>query len=200
MNEENQELVKGIADAISARDIGMLDYYVRQAATYCFKESQLDQGAFSRDIFSLIISLMDDPKFLEMEGSHHLLIIFEYDWGILLEEQKMELLQAIRRSYEKYRETMSYFVISELLGEYYCNEASYQVLCELQSTANEAARYFIQHGFEHIAKDANNPHLRKRALSSLSAMKNDKSSKVRNEVDESLSNLRIRGIDTNLSR
>ena len=132
---------------------------------------------------------MGSYQLQQMDGSFELLMVFEYDWGRLSDEQKRRLLLSISTSYENFSDWMSYFVISELLGEYYCNEASFTVLCELRRTSNEVARSLVPHGFEHIAKDAESSDLRRQALEQLLSMKEDVSPQVRGEVDEALSNL-----------
>ena len=188
------EIASHISAAVKAEDHKLLDEIVGWAATYCFKRGPVEEDVFPNPIFDMIMQLMTDESFLKMVNSHNLLMLFEYDWARLREDQKDRLLQAFSTAYDQFSDWMSYFVISEILGEYYCNGAAYQLLVKLMKTTNETARALIPHGFEHIVKDAQDSSLRKRAMSGLLSMKNDRSVRVKDEVEESLSHLLARGI------
>ncbi|MGH9879098.1 MAG: hypothetical protein ACRD5H_15830, partial [Nitrososphaerales archaeon] len=158
-------------------------------ASFYFKEDVSSLEQFPDEVFKRILELMRQPAFQKLEDSHHLLMIFEYDWGKLTEVQKDELLIAIEKTYDKFEDWMSCFVFSELLGEYYCNDASLQVLCNLKATSNEIARSLVPHGLEHIVKESQEEKLRQRAMSGLVSMKVDPSSEVRREVEDALHKL-----------
>ena len=182
-------LVKSIEDAVRTRDSKTLEKIVRECASFSFKESVPEQETFPEGLFGPILSLMEREEFLTLAGSSHLLMLFEYDWSRLDEDQRNRLLDAIRRTYAKFDDWMACFVISELLGEYYCNENAFRVLCELQDSSNVIARSLVPHGFEHIIKGADSVALRDEAMSRLKSMKNDSSPQVRSEVGVALSNL-----------
>jgi hypothetical protein len=182
-------IVNVIREAVASEDVGQLELGVLMAATFCFKQPSPQPEAFPELLFDLIIRLMTEQHFLKMDASHKLLMLFEYDWGRLSEDQRARLLDSIKESYDKFEDWMSCFVISELLGQHYCNEAAFEVLRELQKTSNETARSLVPHGFEHIVKEAENFALRKRAMSSLLSMQHDKSSQVTKEVAVAIGNL-----------
>lgn len=146
-------------------------------------------GNVSEDLFLLILDLLRREAFLEMKGSSHLLLLFEYDWSTLNEDQRSRLLEALRNSYDRFRDSLSQFVITELLGDYYCDNAAFEVLTDLERTDVEVARALIPHGYEHLVKGASDDSLRKQAMARLLSMKNDPSETVRTEVDEALRHL-----------
>lgn len=183
------DISKAFAEAIEKGDSSIFEGCVTQISEFCFKEPQPGQTAFPDYIFDRILELMSREEFLQMDGSHNLLLLFEYDWARLTVQQKEKLLEAIGRSYDRFTDWMSYFVISELLGEYYCNETAFRLLTELQTTSNETARSLVPHGYEHIARDGASDALRKMALDRLSSMANDASPDVQKEVAEALANI-----------
>jgi hypothetical protein len=126
---------------------------------------------------------------LSLPGSSKLLMIFETDWVRLSAEQKQKLLVSLGKSYERFKDSMSYFIASELLGQYYCNEDAFRLLRQLKKTSNVTARALIPHGFEHIAKSAADERLRKQAVSELISMKQDRSPEVQTEASEAFGKL-----------
>ena len=132
---------------------------------------------------------MQSEIFLAFQGSSKLLMLFETDWARLSEEQKHKLLLAIEKSYDRFTDPMSWFIGSELLGEYYCHEDAFEVLRRLKQTTNINARALIPHGFEHLIKGAKDLGLRTRAFAELRSLLNDPSENVRAEAAESLSRL-----------
>ena len=183
------DISKAFAEAIEKGDSSIFDACVTQISEFCFRESQPEQTAFPEHIFDHILELMSREEFLQMDGSHNLLLLFEYDWARLTAHQKEKLLEAIRKSYDRFTDGMSYFVISELLGEYYCNEAAFRVLTQLQTTSYETARSLVPHGYEHIARDGESAALRKMSLDRLASMAKDDSPDVQREVAEAFANI-----------
>jgi hypothetical protein len=167
---------------------------VQQFAVFCFKDVSPDQPCFSQSLFERIMGIMGRNNFLKMEGSYHLLLLFEYDWATLNQSQKEFLLDAIEESYEAYGDWMSCFVISELLGEYYCDGEALRVLLKFLKSESETARAFVPHALEHLIKDCPDKSLRGKAAESLLSMRNDPSAKVQRELGESFSNLSRAGI------
>ena len=80
-------------------------------------------------------------------------------------------------------------MLSELLTEYYCNEDSLKVLIQLKATPNELARALLPHGFEHIAREAQEVALRGAALAQLTLMRQDASLRVQQEVEVALASI-----------
>jgi hypothetical protein len=144
---------------------------------------------FPDSVFDFILKLLDREIFLTIDGSSKLLLILETDWPRLSEEQRLSLLNAIGRSYGKFKDWMSSFILSELLGQYYCNQEAFHLLTKLRKTTDTTARSLVAHGFEHIAKQAEDKSLRKRAISELTSMKLDPSPQVQSEAAEALAKI-----------
>lgn len=185
-----EEFVGAVEEAVAGGDASRLEAAVNVFASFCFKEELTDLDTFPEGALTALLQITRRPEFLRLKGSYHLLMLFEFDWGRLLDGQKARLLDALTETYDKYSDWMSCFVISELLGEYFCNEASFRALTRLQKTPNVTARALIPHGYEHIARQAPAAELRREALTRLTAMKNDPSPEVRHEVEVALAKVR----------
>lgn len=154
MNQRSDaDLAKAIQEAIQLGDSVSLNECIFEFSEDCFKECEPTLAVFSEDVFRAILDLITKKEYLEMDESHKLLFLFESDWGRLNDGQKESLLPALESAYTRFKDRMSIFVISELLGEYYCNEASFLVLTRLRTVSNEIARAFVPHGFEHLARE-----------------------------------------------
>jgi len=152
----------------------------------------LNLDSFPEHTFQLLLELMTQTKFLELTGSWRLLSSLENMWDLLSGPQKGRLLPVLECAYPMLKDWMAWFVISELLGEYFMNEESLEVLNRLKTIEPEGPRSLVPHGFEHIAKDSKEPDLAKRAYLILLQMRNDPSKEVRDEVELSLRRLAAR--------
>jgi hypothetical protein len=188
MKEDHSDTINRIMVAIRSHDKTSLEAVVGEFARFNFKNPVAEGETFPEDVFAAILNLFEQPTFLEMNGSYHLLLLFEYDWSTLNQEQKTRLLEALRKAYGKFRDWMSPFVITELLGQHYCDSSAFKVLMELENSSNEVARSLVPHAYEHVVKEGGEQQLREQAMSRLLSMKNDASEMVRNEVEVALRN------------
>jgi hypothetical protein len=191
MNEfDLQGLPELMIEVLEKRDQQSLKEFIDKVDLYLIVDSGADD-LFSDSVFEFILKLMDSEMFLTMQGSSKLLMVLETDWVRLSQEQRQKLLVALGKSYERFKDPMSLFITSELLGQYYCDEAAFRVIRQLRQTPNITARSFIPHGLEHIAKGAAEPELRKLAIAELISLKHDSFTEVQSEAVESLRRLAI---------
>jgi hypothetical protein len=146
-------------------------------------------NSFPDEVFQLILNLLSQKYFLELEESRPILYVLRSNFDLLSEPQKNEIFVALKNSYEKFRDWMSWFTISEIFGECFQNKQALQALCELKKIANEHPRSFIAHGLEHLAK-SQDYNLAKSALDELLSLKNDPSERVQYEANLSLQRLK----------
>lgn len=171
-----------IYDAIKRGDSLRLRKLVVKEAYLNEDETESEAAKFSEHTFQLILDLMNDQKYLNMEGAYELLRMFEYKWECLSVDQRERLLPALEASYEGFRDWMSQFVISELLGRNYCNEAAFKALRRLKKVNLEKARSLVAMGFDYIAKKSSDKDLVKGAKAELMDMQSDVSKIVRDEA------------------
>ena len=189
MNESDlQGLPELMIEVLEKRDQQSLKEFIDKVDLYLIVDSGAED-LFPDSVFEFILKLMDSEMFLAMQSSSKLLMVLETDWVRLSPEQRQKLLVALGKSYERFKDQMSLFITSELLGQYYCNEDAFRLLRQLEKTSNVTARALIPHGFEHIAKSAADEKLRTRAVSELKSMRQDPSPKVQSEAAEALAKL-----------
>jgi hypothetical protein len=105
------------------------------------------------------------------------------------ESFRIAILPVIELNYRFFKDWMSFFNISSLLGECFCNKAAFETLRRLSEISEEHPRSFIPHGFEHIVSDSKDADLAKMAWVELQRMKTDSSESVRGEVEISIQRL-----------
>lgn len=190
MNPFNlQDLAELSSHVLDRGDEQKLREFIDKIDLYLIVEESRGGDSFPDSVFEFVMGLMDSEIFLTLEGSSKLLLVFETDWVRLSEDQKQKLLVSLGKAYARFKDQMSLFITSELLGQYYCNEDAFRLLRQLKKTSNLTARALIPHGFEHIAKSAADEQLRKRAVSELISMKQDPSPEVQSEAAEALAKL-----------
>lgn len=177
-----------VSAVLQDRDEQKLKEFIDKVDLYIIVEES-DEDSFPDSVLDFILKLMGQEMFLTMEGSSKLLLVLETDWPHLREEQRRNLLHSIGSSYGKFKDWMSSFILSELLGQYYCNRDAFQLLTQLKSTSEIKARSLVAHGFEHIAREAEDKSLRDQAVSQLMSMKLDPSPDVQNEAAVALAKI-----------
>lgn len=146
-------------------------------------------GHFPERSFDLLLSLMNQQDFLELEGSSHVLNLFDYEWDELSDSQKERLLPVLERSFATFLDRMSQFKISVLIGEYYNNQQALQVLHRLRTVQDDEQRLDVAHGLQHMAESSHDAGLSRAAYKELLQMRSDPSEYVRNGVERFLGEL-----------
>ncbi len=144
---------------------------------------------FSEYYFDMIISLLRQKEFLASNGSWHFLKVIQFNFQLLSDAQKDSLLPLLETSYSAFTDWMSWFVISEILGQCFADGRAFEILCSLKSLVETEPRSLIPHGFEHIAKESHNEALARKAYAELLQMRDDVSPQVRDEVEISLAQI-----------
>lgn len=146
-----------------------------------------DHGALPRPCFEYLMTLMVDQRFLSLQGSWHLLTVFDLHWCLLTDQQRTHLLSALENAYGRFDDWMACFLATEILGKRYMDSRALGVLVRLkQGGVNPVARSLLPHGFEHLALYASEASVANQALAALQDMREDTSAEVRSEVRDSL--------------
>jgi hypothetical protein len=186
-NTDYAAVASGIRRAVAQGDGATLQQLVEEVASYCFGDSSTDQ--FSPLLFDVVLESLGHERFWAMPGSYHLLMLLEYDWGMLSADQQTRLLPAIENAYARFEDWMASFVISELLGKCYADENGLATLKRLATTQAGRARSLVPLGFEHLARYAKIPDLKRESMDCLRHMLEDSSDEVRREAADSLNRL-----------
>jgi hypothetical protein len=183
------DFIKAISDSVESESISNMDSYINLFSEGCYKNEGFE--GFPEDVFEVIILKIQDVKFQSLSDSHKLLYLFESDWGRLNESQKSILLDVINNTYLLFKDSLSYFTLSEIIGEYFADEKALKVLNNLRQTENEVARSFLTYGYGKLARNTSDENVKKSAIVNLQTLKNDKSNIVRDEATIALKKLRI---------
>ena len=100
----------------------------------------LEEGIFPSDTFIALISIFEEDKFQQADGSWKLIRVFEENWQQLTDEQRNTLLPVLETHYESFSDWMACFVISSILGEQYKNALAFQALRRLANCKKEVPR------------------------------------------------------------
>lgn len=186
---EEPEFGERVNAAVKAHDARLLEAAVDEVAGYYFQNPSDDGVTFPDDKLAVILEQMTQPGFQQMPGAFHLLMLLQFDWSTLKPSQKAKLLPAIEDAYPKFADWMSCFVLSELLGKFYCDREGLDCLARLRKSTSEIARSLLPLGFEHIVRYSEDANLGRLALEQLRALDRDPSGKVRHEASESMTRL-----------
>jgi hypothetical protein len=186
MAKNVQSFKDAVMSSVTNADPQKLKDAVDSIASYCYKDP-CSSDKFDETIFSFILELFANEKFLTMEGAYSLLLIFEYDWASLALNQKQRLRTAIERTYCRFTDWMSCFVLTELLGEYYSDEAAFEILFKLKnSPVTGAHRTLLPMGFGQLARNTKDAALKGKSISELTKLAHDSSDEVQKEAREAL--------------
>jgi hypothetical protein len=156
----------------------------------------LETGQISDSTFHWYLSLFSLPEFLRSPASSALVLTIADNWTEWSDEQKATLLESLVRAYPTFKDWMSCFAISELLGAYYGDERALLALSKLRHLTGSMPCKLLPHGFEHIAKATDTPAVSFAALAVLRGMLTDPADEVRAEAYESLARVGGRVRDT----
>ncbi len=186
------EFKKICSEAILQNEPSLLEFAVGRFAEYCFKEST--DTTVDEETVDYLAATFRSAAFNQMDGSWHLLMLLEYNWSAFTEGQRVTLLEAIEFSFPRFADPMSWFVLSEVLGEYFCCDRAFELLTRFAHLPDDGPRSQVPHGLEHIAKSTTDPSLRTRCLNTIQRMQKDPSDVVREEVANSIEMLKRRGL------
>lgn len=154
---------------------------------------------FPADLFAGMIHYLGDERIIQSKCSSSLMWIFESNWNLLSENQKLKLIELFGGIYESYLDWMSCFMINEFLGleRRLGSVDSFHLLIELKNkTKKEMPRSLLPHGFECLYPMfvTKNREIAEKCISSLEEMKTETVESVRMEATESLARLVRRGL------
>jgi hypothetical protein len=172
-------------DALTSGDIQKIKQITDSLEIIIIKSQR-----FPDEILSLILDLFAEKYFQDMEESRHILYLLMTNFEFLSAEQKQKLLLALARVYPNLADWMSWFTISEILGECYQDQDALEVIKSLKNIPNDHPRSFLAHSLGHLAKSPDK-NLAKAALDELILWQNDSSDRVREEVKLALQKLLI---------
>jgi hypothetical protein len=180
--------------AVASEDAGKLSELVSDFSAFCFKDptSKSEGADFSARFIDGFLALIEDPTFLQMDGSFKLLILLHNDWARIAPRFYAKLFEGLERIYPAFADNTSHLIIAELLGEYLANADGLHGLERLRTVKNDVARAHVAHGFKGLASDAAPEPVRIAAATRLNEMAKDPAEPVRAEALAAIASLKSR--------
>lgn len=141
---------------------------------------------FPDDLFAQYMSLLADPLFRGHEDAWNFVRQAEDSWELLSASQREQLRPLLIESFDKWAHWMGAFVIGELLGRRYGDQAALETLGKLARGATMPARGLVPHGLETLARQTADVELRQGAVHVLHELEKDADELVREEAVLSL--------------
>ena len=186
--EDERQIIDALRRAVVSTDGAQLGEEAYNLDTHLLKV-----GSFSPTLFRELMKIISLHEFLTMEGSFLLLKIFQDSFDYLTDDQKEELLRVLETCYEDLTEPTSCFLVSEIVGESYCDERALQTLRRLKESKADVPRSLVPHGLEYFTRKCGDRELARLAFNELLNMRSDPSDNVRDEVTTSLQQLARHG-------
>ena len=182
--EDERKITEALRGAVLSRNGDRL-----KEEAYNLDSQLIKDGYFSAILFKELMDIISLQEFSIMDGSFVLLKVFQDGCDYLTDDQKADLLRVLEARYETLTDTTSCFLISEIVGESYCNERALQTLRHFKESKGEVPRSLAPHGLEYFIKKCKDRELAKKAFNELLNMRSDESENVRDEVTTSLQQL-----------
>ena len=147
----------------------------------------LHSDTLPMQVFALLLRVLNSPQAIKSKETMGVLDFFDRYWRNLSSRQRDCLLHFLEKHYSQFRDDMSLFTISEILGECYCNVASLAATKRLLRIQYSKARIYLPHMFEHHASDSECAWVRYQAHCELKKLLQDKSLSLVKECESSLS-------------
>lgn len=141
---------------------------------------------FPDDLFAQYASLLAEPLFRSHEDAWEFVRQAEDSWELMSAGQREQLRPLLIESFDKWANWMGAFVIGELLGRRYGDQAALETLATLARAAAMPARGLVPHGLETLARQTTDGELRRTAIRVLHTLEADDDELVREEATLSL--------------
>jgi hypothetical protein len=178
------EFIEAVEVGLQTGDWSGVDAFVTDNSSFTYDfEVPPDLEPFDEAMFAELLMLLSSERFRGAEGTSSVLILLEYDWGILTPSQRTQLMPAMVDAYPHLADCLSVFIVAELLGAYYCDARSLSALIGLKNVQSESHRALVVMGLRAIVKNTDDPDLALRARAELLSMREDPSVEVRQELE-----------------
>jgi hypothetical protein len=176
-----------ILAALREQNSDRLGELVMRNASFCDRYAdRFDVRDFVPEELAMLLDLLDSPELMQMSDPSSILSRFQADWAGLDAIQRKRLLEHIAAAYGSYGDWYTWFLMTEILGEYVANDEAFRVTTDLMCIQNERARALLPHAFEHLASIEA---LRKAAIARLKEGIDDGSPPYRAECELSLARI-----------
>lgn len=172
------------------RGIANQDGDLLRSAIWSLEDANLTESTLPEKDFQRLLRILEDPAFLQMEGSEHLIAYLERESDLeeLNDDQAGRAVAAYEKAYPLIKHWFHQFSISERMSSICHDQRALDMWRRLMNLEAEQGRTFVPHGLEHLVKEGEGS-VSRDALKLLLSMRNDPSECVRGEAEISLARL-----------
>jgi hypothetical protein len=181
MNREPADVLDALRVEVHARSGSNLDSLLIELELGLCRYDKFPEDAFER-----YTSLLADPAFWKHEDTWPFVKEVGDSWELFSVSQRETLRPLLVAHFDKGFNPMGAFVIGELLGGRYGDQAALDALSNLVGAASMPARALVPHGLEVLARETTNAELRRRAVLVLRDLEKNEIEEVRSEASLAL--------------
>lgn len=137
---------------------------------------------FPNKLIEMLTRLLGNKTFLCADGSWHILKLLHYECEKISPQQWIYLLTQIENSFFEFKDWMSCFILTEIIGKDFSTSESFSVVMRLGNTKNEILRSYIPNALEGFIENSNNDEIKQEAYNALINMRDDLSTVVATEA------------------
>ncbi len=175
MTRSDKVFFRWVSMALNSGNAEALGRACSQFGTYCFDDeaSATRVGMIEDEVWEQMLASLSDTRLQNLDGSFRFVLLFLSEWARSSQKQKGELLSTIDATCAKFLDDASWLLFAELLGKYFCNVASLNVLNRLSSGGSPMMRAVMVEGYWHLGRTTQLPELRKAVLRRLEELRDD---------------------------
>src|SRR6266481_736545 len=184
---EFQLSLERLRECIHSRDNDEIENVLTDLDSFTIEVERWPDGFFDG-----LVGLMRDPNFLGLTNSWKLFYFITSNWEQIPEHEKEGLREVLGEAFDNCGDWMGAFVIGEILGDHYADEATLAILARLAKTTSLLTRQLLPHALEHFAKATHREEHRSLAIQQLQELGKSDSKEVREEAFMSLAKLGVK--------
>ena len=184
---EFQLSLERLRECIHSRDNDEIENVLTDLDSFTIEVERWPDGFFDG-----LVGLMRDPNFLGLTNSWKLFYFITSNWEQIPEHEKEGLREVLGEAFDNCGDWMGAFVIGEILGDHYTDEATLAILARLAKTTSLLTRQLLPHALEHFAKATHREEHRSLAIQQLQELGKSDSKEVREEAFMSLAKLGVK--------
>jgi hypothetical protein len=153
-------------------------------------DEAMEQAGWPAEFFAQVLALLSDSRFLSVRTSWHVLHFIKNNWKLVSAGEAAELKKVLVAGYDRFGDWMGPFLASEILGKFYPDGDTLEILKKLGKAARVPAGELVPHGIETLARTTKDETLRDLAIRELQKLGESDSEHVRREAQISLEKIK----------
>jgi hypothetical protein len=185
MTDELEAVFDELHAALVARDADRVDLAIIQLEFFIVEED-----AWSAELFDGVKPLWRNTGFLAIPTSYRLARLVAENWEALSAAQRADLRPLLAEAFDKFGDSTGAFVIAEVFGDRYADDAAFATLNQLSSdAATTPSRALATYGLGRLARTVGEGPLYSRAVERLKILATSVTPEIEEEAQAALQRL-----------